>query len=352
MDTNYTTIMDDIDTATEIMNSTSGHEIPGLAYDSASRIAALSIVFAIGLVGNLLVYVWLYQHRKEQNRIQVYITSLTTTDVLVLFVILSELIQELEGRVWRSSDAACKLFRLYESLALMASSNMVVGIAIDRYHSVIRALKKPLPELWVIGVAWMTAFVCSLPQLAVFRKDSKSHGASFCMTGFGKLPKWHIQLYVTYVSLVAFLIPFIIICYTYLRILLRLWLGGGSSMFKNKSKWQRTSRWRTLKMTMVIISAYVLCNVPFFSMQLIRVYVSMENFNMVIYGIFGIFASCNSATNPYVFLFFNVCKSKKGYEKAGSTQQTSLEASNVSAGPRIYRETRLSNGNEKVQQIP
>ena len=352
METHYTTTMNDIDSPTELINTTDGHDKPGPAYDSKSRIAALSIVFAIGLVGNLLVYVWLYQHRKERNRIQVYMTSLTTTDVLVLFVILIELIQELEGRVWHSSDAACRLFRLYESLALMASSNMVVGIAIDRYHSVIRALKKPLPELWVIGISWLAALICSLPQLAVFRKDRIKSGTPFCMTGFQKLPKWHIKLYVTYVSLVAFLIPFFIICYTYLRILLRLWLGGGSSLFKNKSKWQRTSRWRTLKMTMVIITAYVLCNVPFFSMQLIRVYVNMENFNMVIYGIFAIFASCNSATNPYVFLFFNVCKSKKGYEKAGSTQNTSLEASNVPTGPRIYRETRLSNGNEKVQQSP
>ena len=340
--------MDDLDIIpTEAANDTEP-EKPGLPYDSVTRIVALSVVFGIGVIGNFLVYVWLFEHRKERNRIQVYITSLTTTDVLVLFVILSELIQEVQEKVWYGSNAACKIFHLFESLALMASSNMVVGIAIDRFHSVIRALKKPLPEMKVIGMCWLLAFLCSLPQLVVFRKDERK-GRHYCMTGFNELPQYYLQLYLTYITIIAFLIPLIIICFTYICILIRLWLGGGSSVFKNKSKWQRTSRWRTLKMTMVIISCYVLCQVPYFSTQLLRVYGVIPDFNAVVYGIFAIFASCNSAVNPYVFLFFNMCKSKKGYEKAGTTQQTNVDASHTSGGTRVYRETRLTNGNETSQ---
>ncbi|XP_071488734.1 cephalotocin receptor 1-like [Diadema antillarum] len=345
---NYrTTTMGDIDLPTaEVNMTTKPEDPPGPPYDQVARMISLSVVFSVGAIGNFIVYVWLYQHRKEKNRFQVYIISLTTSDVLVMFVILSEIIHELQGKVWYGSNAACKVYKLYTSIALMASSNMVVGISVDRFHSVIRALKRPLPETKVIGVAWALALLFSLPQLFVFRKNERSNKKSYCMTGFKQLPDWHKQLYVTYITFIAFIAPFVIICYTYLRILLRLWLGGGSSMFKNKSNWQRTSRWRTLKMTMVIISAYVLCNVPYFSMELLHSYVDTRSFNMVVYGVFAIFASCNSVVNPYVFLFFNVCKSRKGYEKAGTTQQTNIDASHMQAGPKIYRETRLSNGND------
>lgn len=315
------------------------------AYHQTSRIAAFSVAFVLGFIGNTLVFIWIYRHRREKTRFHTYIIFLAIADLSVLFFpVLGELILEVRGKVWYSGDFLCRIFHVAESVALFSSSFMLAGIAIDRYHSVTHPLKKQLPAYIVIGVCWLTAFLLSLPQFHIFQKREWK-GVHRCKTMFEKVPAWRLQVYFTYVTLAAYLIPFCIMCFTYSCILHRLWLGQGSRMFQTKSSWQRTSRWRTLKMTFVIIGVYIVCQTPFFLTEMIRVYLPGLQINRVLYGVFATFAVCSSTANPYVFLYFNVFNTtKKNSSEAGKTNQTNvLEQSQYSMATSKIR-TRPSNG--------
>ncbi|PIK57327.1 putative arg8-vasotocin receptor-like [Apostichopus japonicus] len=317
-------------------------------YDRTSRIVAFSVAFILGLVGNTFVFIWIYRHRREKTRFHTYVLYLAIADLSVLFFpILGELIIEVKGKVWYSGDFLCRLFHVAQSVALFSSSFMLAGIAIDRYHSVTHPLKKQLPASGVIGTCWLAAFLLSLPQFHIFQKRERG-GHYYCKTPFANRNDWQLKVYFTYVTLCAYVIPFCVMCFTYSCILHRLWLGQGSRMFQTKSSWQRTSRWRTLKMTFVIIGVYIICQTPYFLTEMILLYSKDEvarNFNKVLYAIFAIFAVCNSTANPYVFLYFNVFNTtKKASSDSGKTNQTNiLEQSQYSMAASKFK-GRPSNG--------
>ncbi|KAJ8029755.1 [Arg8]-vasotocin receptor [Holothuria leucospilota] len=295
------------------------------SYDQTSRIAAFSAAFVLGLIGNTCVFIWIYYHRRDKTRFHTYILFLAIADLSVLFFpILGELIIEIKGKEWHSGDFLCRIFHVAESIALFSSSFMLAGIAVDRYHSVTHPLKKQLPAFGVIGACWLAAFLLSLPQFHIFQKREYKD-SYMCMTNFSRAPIWRKKVYLSYVTFAAYVAPFCIMCFTYSCILHRLWLGQGSRMFQTKSSWQRTSRWRTLKMTFVIIGVYIICQTPFFLTEMILVFSSITSFNKVLYGVFAIFAVCNSTANPYIFLYFNVFSTtKRNTAESGKTAQTNI----------------------------
>ncbi|XP_038079231.1 neuropeptide S receptor-like [Patiria miniata] len=305
-------------------------------HDDNTRTIAISVIFVVTVIGNGLVLNWLFVHRRERTRIHVYMTFLALADLSVAMIpLLVSLIMTLKGNVWEGTDAGCRIRMLMESMALMASSNMVVAIAVDRYHSVMFPLRKQLSELKVIPIAFALALLLSLPQLYVFRKDD-FNGTSHCKTIFKPGNDPYRQAYLIYIAAVVFIIPFLVISVAYLRIVAKLY-SDGKNLFQ--SNWKKSTRWRTLKMTFVIIAAYVICNLPYFTIELIRAIAGSDSVNVVAYSIFSVFAPCSSASNPYTFLFFNACrKSRNRKQGQGATTQTAvLEQSTT---PRLGREVK------------
>lgn len=304
--------------STELPEPSHKSEVPT---DDLTQLIALVVIFGITVLGNLLVYAYLWLHRTDKARINSYVWALASADLLVaLFPLLFNIIQIVQNFVWRGGDAACRLRMLMESVALMASSNMVVAIAVDRFYSVMFPLNKPLQEKFIILISWGLAVVLSVPNLHVFRtyQNAKINGTEMCRSIFRERPVFHQQIYMTYVTIVVFIIPFIIICYTYFMIVIKLF--SDKSMFQ--SSWKKSARWRTLKMTFVIIISYLVCNTPYFIIELIIAYAGRNSVNIYAYSVFATFVTCNSATNPFVFLYFNACKKTKKRSAANETQTT------------------------------
>ena len=305
-------------------------------HDDNTRMIAICIIFVVTVIGNVLVLTWLFVHRRERTRIHVYMTFLALADLMVALIpLMCSLIMTLKGNVWKSTDAACRVRMLLESMAIMASSNMVVAISVDRYHSVMFPLRKQLSEMKVIPVALTLALLLSLPQLYVFRKvnyNGTYHCKTIFQTGFDP----YRQMYLTYIAAVVFIVPFLIISGAYLRIVAKLY-SDGKNLFQ--SNWKKSTRWRTLKMTFVIIGAYVVCNLPYFTIELIRAMAGNHSVNVVAYSIFSVFAPCSSASNPYTFLFFNACRRKRNRKQGqGTTTQTAVL--DQSTTPRLSRDVR------------
>lgn len=307
--------------------------------DKLTRMIALCVITVVTIVGNVLVYAWLALHRSDKARINQYVWALATADLTVALFPLLFNIALPRDHPWKAGDALCRIRMLLESVALMASSNMVVAIAVDRFYSVMYPLKKALSERVVILVSWGLAFLFSIPNLHVFRTYTTENGTeAYCRSMFRDRPKYVQQIYFSYVTLVVFLIPFIMICFTYFMIITRLFSEGKSSF---KSSWKRSARWRTMKMTFVIIATYVLCNTPFFITELIIVYAGRNSVNPYVYAVFSVFVTSNSATNPFVFLYFTVCKRKKKRQPA-SENQTTMETQYTTAPNKITKSNRNS----------
>lgn len=174
------------------------------------------------------------------------------------------------------------------------------------------------------GLGWLIAALCSLPMFGVFHL-TESDGKYKCENIFRNKPLSHRQIWIAYICFAVFFIPLIILTVCYVRIFWKVAQKANEN--KNKTKTLRfkcqtakvkiqlqstkstslpRAKIKTLKLTFVIIMAFVVCSLPYFVMEMIMSFGDYCIISMTVYGLFGGMAACNSAANPFIFLGFNV----------------------------------------------
>lgn len=227
-------------------------------------------------------------------------------------------------------------------------------------------------KVWKLaGLGWCVAGFLSLPVMGVFHTQTHENGVTYCENIFRGKPHWHRQIWMTWVTVVVFFIPLVMLVICYTRIFMKISkkvLQSNSMKYrqqKGKVCLQSThssalpkAKVKTLKMTFVIILTFIICTMPYFIVEMIMSYGNYCIISKKLYALLGGMAACNSATNPYVFLAFNIkgswleqikhCASKRdsperGYYSCPSgTTGHSLHRSSVHS-PFIRQETKESN---------
>lgn len=174
------------------------------------------------------------------------------------------------------------------------------------------------------GLGWLAAAVFALPMFGVFHTNVVD-GKSKCENIFRNKPAFHRQIWITYICFAVFFIPLVILAFCYIRIFMKV------AQKANENRNKRTLRFRsptgkvhlqstkstslpkakikTLKLTCVIIVTFVVCSLPFFVLEMIMSFGNHCIIPAKIYGFFAGMAACNSASNPFIFLGFNVSMS-------------------------------------------
>lgn len=196
----------------------------------------------------------------------------------------------------------------------------------------------------VTGSAWALAGLASVPQMIVFHTDMDNNTV-LCESGFGRpgRPKWHRQAYITFITVVIFYIPtlLLIFCYTSVFITIakkareqrgprkdavqngckgseRVYLQSTASVSINRAKT------KTLIMTIVIVLVFIICSAPYHVVEMIIAYAPNPRINSIWFAISGGAASANSCANPFIFLLFNVKRrgKRRKRDSASSTRTT------------------------------
>ncbi|XP_038073900.1 cardioacceleratory peptide receptor-like [Patiria miniata] len=296
-------------------NDTVGEPDPDVTtwFPMEFQIGALWFLFAIGVLGNLLVFQWMRFNRHRKSRVNTIVLGIASADMSVcLFAIMATAVIEMAG-TWTAGNAVCKIVMYFQGAALISSGNMIAIMAIDRHQAVRSPLSAFVPAWKLVVGGWVTAGVLALPQLIVWLVKEK-RGLVYCGTNLSKFPSRRTA-YLTYVAFITFLIPFVIISVAYVRLCKTVWEKSRECSGKQRDgqiELRRVptgtltkAKKKTLKMTIVIISVFVMCNSPYFIVEMLKTYrPSVVSSN--VYTLFSLFAVASSAFNPYVFLFFNV----------------------------------------------
>ncbi|XP_033633689.1 mesotocin receptor-like [Asterias rubens] len=287
-------------------------------HHAGTRIIVLFVLFFMGVIGNCLALLWIWNNRKRRSRVNRIVLGLATADFCVcIFNILVSVIYELQEYRWYAGNVGCKTIMAMQTASLIASSFMLVIMAIDRHQAIRAPLKEGFSVKKMMILGWGLAALFSVPQFFVW--ELQHRGFDTCRTNLNQTPDKRL-IYITFGALITFFFPFGIITVAYIRLSKKIWdkaretSGKPRSVNKKKkmhlqstgSSSLNRAKIKTLKMSAVIIIMFVLCGLPYFAVEMIRSYnLDKGTINPEIYGIFGIFAVSNSAVNPYVFLWFN-----------------------------------------------
>ncbi|XP_053310312.1 probable G-protein coupled receptor 150 [Spea bombifrons] len=297
-------------------------------YNRQLRVITLAVIFAVSLVGNSVVLYKICSGKDKKRKINFLITHLALADLYVsVMTLFSQMVWELMEDEWLIGDVACRIFKVFQVSGLIASSNIIAIVAIERHHVIMNPLSTPLPTRCFAVLGWLLSLLLSIPQAFVFKLSYTEKGYR-CQNVFGKLPKWHFQAYIIYSSVNVFFLPLCVLTVAYSRI---LWVILRKSNAPKNPKHQNgqcglrdshsqtskkplrpvainscipRAKVKTLKMTLVIIILFIVCGLPYFIVEMKVAFGTITGLDEEVIAVLGIFVVTNSAVNPYVYLFF------------------------------------------------
>ncbi|XP_042522037.1 C-C chemokine receptor type 1-like [Dipodomys spectabilis] len=128
-----------------------------------------SLVFIIGLVGNVLVVLVLMQYRRLRSMTSIYLLNLAISDLLFLFT-LPFWIHYKRKDDWVFGDAMCKLLSMLYYVGLYSEIFFIILLTIDRYLAIVHAVFALRARTVTFGLitsmlTWVVAFLASIPGL-------------------------------------------------------------------------------------------------------------------------------------------------------------------------------------------
>ncbi|NXU19588.1 V1BR protein, partial [Pardalotus punctatus] len=325
-----------------------------------AEVGVLATILAVATVGNLGVLLAMRRLRRKMSRMHLFILHLGLSDLgVALFQVLPQLVWKVTYR-FLGPDALCRAVKYLQVLSMFASTYTLLVMTLDRYLAVCRplqSLQQPSRQAYaMIGAAWLLSSLLSLPQVFIFslREVRPGSGVLDCWADFGYA--WGARAYVTWTTLCVFVLPvgvlsvcYSLICHEICKNLKGKTQSGapgsggspaavpaapgpaGKGGQPSRVSSVRTisrAKIRTVKMTLVIVAAYVTCWAPFFSVQMWSVWdedAPDDDSTNVAFSITMLLASLSSCCNPWIYLSFSGhllqdarrCRCCRGRPRAG-----------------------------------
>uniref|UniRef100_A0A8C6NDX7 Uncharacterized protein n=1 Tax=Melopsittacus undulatus TaxID=13146 RepID=A0A8C6NDX7_MELUD len=290
-----------------------------------AEVGVLATILAVATIGNVGVLLAMYRRRRKMSRMHLFILHLGLTDLgVALFQVLPQMIWEVTYR-FLGPDLLCRAVKYLQVLSMFASTYMLIMMTLDRYMAVchpLHSLQQPSRQAYVmIGATWLLSCILSLPQVFIFSLQEVRQGSGVldCWADF-RYP-WGARAYITWTTLCIFILPigiltvcYSLICYEICKNLKGKTQSGapstGGTTPSRVSSVRTISRAkiRTVKMTFVIVVAYVACWAPFFSVQMWSVWdkdAPDDDSTDAAFTITMLLASLSSCCNPWIYMAFS-----------------------------------------------
>lgn len=134
-----------------------------------------SLIFVLGLLGNVMVIVTYAFYKKAKSMTDVYLLNVAIADII--FVLALPLIIYNEHNDWEMGTVACKLLRGAYSINLYSSMLLLACISGDRYVAIVQARRsfgvrsRTLVYSRVICISiWLLAVILSIPTVIFYQR--------------------------------------------------------------------------------------------------------------------------------------------------------------------------------------
>ncbi|KAI4830953.1 hypothetical protein KUCAC02_002554 [Chaenocephalus aceratus] len=266
-----------------------------------------SVVCAVGLVGNLLVFFLMrVRQGRKKSTINFFIINLAVTDFQFVLTLPFWAVDTALDFSWPFGDAMCKIILSVTVMNMYASVFFLTAMSVTRYLSVVSALKKKSYRRsrcvkWVCAVLWVAATLATAPT-TIFSTVTVVAGEKLCLLKFPEGYDW-LALYHIQKILIAFIIPMLIVSVNYLMLLRFVKRRSMDSSNPKRSS-------RVTKAVAIVVLSFFFCWMPNHAITFWGVLVKLnavdwdKSYYMVHTYVFPVtvcFAHANSCLNPVLY---------------------------------------------------
>ena len=268
------------------------------------KLACLSFISLIGVIGNVLIFATLMGHRRKSS--EIFILNLAITDLLVCGVgIPLDIYQELHD-IFPYGPVLCKVIWPSQTLLVLVSILTLTAMALERYRAIITPLKPKLKKgdiLKSIGVIWLLGLAAVSPYIKAL-----TYQDGFCDETWpgSRDPDY----YTLALFIIDYCVPLTIISYCYIRVGLKLYKSNlkfsmsppksGLNSDAQKTRLRRNTR--IIKVFSFAVVMFVICMLPGDFFWLYKSWGQSDLPNENHFSTFvNIMMYSNSMINPFIF---------------------------------------------------
>ncbi|KAE8618179.1 hypothetical protein XENTR_v10009301 [Xenopus tropicalis] len=297
-------------------------QLPTFSPAAKARVIITFVIFALSAFCNLAV-VWASTNtsRKKRSHVRILILNLTTADLLVTFIVMPlDAIWNITVQ-WQAGDLACRILMFLKLLSMYSCAFVTVVISIDRQSAILNPLgisEAKKRNKIMLSVAWLMSILLSLPQLFLFHTVTITEPQNFtqCTTRGSFQEHWQETVYNMVSFVCLFLLPLLIMISCYSRILIEISRRMSKGALSSKEVYLRRSknnipkaRMRTLKMSIVIVSSFIICWTPYYLLGLWYWFypeAMEERVSQSLTHILFIFGLVNACLDPITYGLFTI----------------------------------------------
>ncbi|XP_037684744.1 C-C chemokine receptor type 8 [Choloepus didactylus] len=211
------------------------------------------LLFVFGLLGNSLVILVLVTCKKLKSITDVYLLNLALSDLLFVFSFPFQTHYHLDQ--WVFGTVMCKVISGFYYIGFFSSMFFITLMSVDRYLAVVHAVYAMKVRTARMGTAlslaaWLTAVIATSPLL-VFYQVASEDGILQCYSFYNhQTLKWKIFTHFE-MNILGLLIPFTILIFCYISILLQL------------KRCQNHNKTKAIRLVLIVVVVSLLFWVPF-----------------------------------------------------------------------------------------
>ncbi|XP_062429939.1 probable G-protein coupled receptor 34 isoform X2 [Rhea pennata] len=271
-----------------------------------------SIIFVIGLVGNIIaLFAFLCIHQKR-NSIQVYLLNVAIADLLLIFCLPFRILYHVTRNTWMFGLILCKIVGTLFYMNMYISIVLLGLISLDRYIKINKSVKRPkmlttTRSIYICCIVWALALTGFIIVVAPSFLESEEGNSTMCFHYRNK-HKAKTEAILNYFIVVIFWIVFFLLILSYVKIAKNLLkISKKRANFPNAGKYTQTAR-----NSFIVLIIFTVCFVPYHVFRFIYITSQLQNpscfWKEIIHKcneVMLIFSSFNSCLDPVMYFLMS-----------------------------------------------
>ncbi|XP_050402595.1 orexin receptor type 2 isoform X2 [Patella vulgata] len=285
------------------------------------------IVFVMGLVGNALVWFSVWRNPRMRSPTNIFLVNLALADFLVILICLPPTVIADYMGMWILGTAMCKVISYLQKVSVFVSVLTLTAISLERWMAICRPLwfrQTSLRSRRIMVVIWIVSLGVAIPDLVAMttlKAYAPTGKVIICGPWWNKLQE---KINILFMFVVFYVIPLLIMTFTYAKVALCLWRSASSkddieSAAASVPRAQLMLRRKKAKMLIVVVMIFAICYLPVYMLFIlkctgVRITISHDAFKLIVLTAHWL-CYFNSAINPAIYNFMS-CTFRREFRTA------------------------------------
>lgn len=279
---------------------------------SSALILFYSVIFVVGLAGNVIaLFAFLCIHQKR-NSIQVYLLNVAIADLLLIFCLPFRILYHVNNNTWTFGHILCKIVGTLFYMNMYISIVLLGLISLDRYVKITKSVKRPkmitsTQSIYICCAVWALALTGFLVVVVPSFFKSEVRNSTMCFH-YRTKKNAMTEAVLNYIIVIIFWTVFFLLILSYVKIAKNLLkISRRRSNFPNAAKYTQTAR-----NSFIVLIIFTICFVPYHIFRFVYITSQLQNPPCYWRGIIHrsnevmlIFSSFNSCLDPVMYFLMS-----------------------------------------------